>query len=180
MFLDASVKRPLVSVGAVVDEGNRVVLGLTESYIDHVATGRKAGTGKEGCTMRRSGGRREDGEKGSDTIEETNKKRKRRRSSGGERRYASTILVNLAKKGDWARDDTLSVPKLVQALLQRQSRRGGLPRWKGMFPKFTWTTSSWATRGNEARWKRTTRAVSSTVVPRKPTHDWICRTQTPR
>ena len=40
-FLDADVKRPLASVRAIVDEGNIVVLGLQESYIENTSTGER-------------------------------------------------------------------------------------------------------------------------------------------
>ena len=38
-FLDADVTRPLASVSAFVDEGNRVAFGSMQSYIEHVLTG---------------------------------------------------------------------------------------------------------------------------------------------
>ena len=38
-FLDAALKRPLAAVCAIVDEGNSVVFGSTESKIEHVTTG---------------------------------------------------------------------------------------------------------------------------------------------
>ena len=38
-FLDADVKRPLASVSAIVDEGNVVVFGQHESFIENVSTG---------------------------------------------------------------------------------------------------------------------------------------------
>ena len=38
-FLDADVKRLLVSVSATVDEGNIVVFGPQESYIENTSTG---------------------------------------------------------------------------------------------------------------------------------------------
>ena len=40
-FLDADVKRPLASVGAIVDEGNKVVFGKEDSYIENLATGQR-------------------------------------------------------------------------------------------------------------------------------------------
>ena len=40
-FLDADVKRPVASVTVIVDEGNRVVFGSTEWYIENVAKGQK-------------------------------------------------------------------------------------------------------------------------------------------
>ena len=40
-FLDADVKRPLASVSAIVDEGNVVVFGQHESFIENVSTGQK-------------------------------------------------------------------------------------------------------------------------------------------
>ena len=41
MFLDADVKRPLASVSAIVDEGNVVVFGQHESFIENVSTGQR-------------------------------------------------------------------------------------------------------------------------------------------
>ena len=40
-FLDADVKRPLASVSAIVDEGNVVVFGQHESFIENVSTGQR-------------------------------------------------------------------------------------------------------------------------------------------
>ena len=40
-FLDADVKRPLASVSAIVDQGNKVVFGPDACYVEHVATGQK-------------------------------------------------------------------------------------------------------------------------------------------
>ena len=40
-FLDADVKRPLVSVSAIVDEGHIVVFGPQESYIENMGTGQR-------------------------------------------------------------------------------------------------------------------------------------------
>ena len=40
-FLDADVKRPLASVSAIVDQGNRVVFGPDACYVEHVATGQR-------------------------------------------------------------------------------------------------------------------------------------------
>ena len=40
-FLDADVKRPLASVSAIVDEGNVVVFGHRESFIENVSTGQR-------------------------------------------------------------------------------------------------------------------------------------------
>ena len=40
-FLDADVRRPLVSVSAIVDEGNVVVFGQHESFIENVSTGQR-------------------------------------------------------------------------------------------------------------------------------------------
>ena len=34
-FSDADIKRPLASVSAIIDEGNIVVLGPQDSYIEH-------------------------------------------------------------------------------------------------------------------------------------------------
>ena len=42
-FLDADVKRPLASVSAIVDEGNVVVFGQHESFIENVSTGQRNG-----------------------------------------------------------------------------------------------------------------------------------------
>ena len=42
-FLDADVRRPLASVSAIVDEGNRVVFGPDVSYIENVASGQRIG-----------------------------------------------------------------------------------------------------------------------------------------
>ena len=38
-FLDVDVKQPFASVSANVDEGSRVMIGSTESYTVHEATG---------------------------------------------------------------------------------------------------------------------------------------------
>ena len=43
-FLDAGVKSPLVFVSATVDEGNIVVFGPQESYIENTSTGRSIPT----------------------------------------------------------------------------------------------------------------------------------------
>ena len=40
-FLDADVKRPLACVSAIVDEGNVVVFGQHESFIENVSTGQR-------------------------------------------------------------------------------------------------------------------------------------------
>ena len=40
-FLDADVKRPLASVSALVDEGNVVVFGQHESFIENTNTGQR-------------------------------------------------------------------------------------------------------------------------------------------
>ena len=40
-FLDAYVKRPLTSVRAIVDEGNIVVIGSQESYIENTGNGKR-------------------------------------------------------------------------------------------------------------------------------------------
>ena len=40
-FLDANVKRPSASVTAIVDEGNVVVFGQQESFIENVSTGQR-------------------------------------------------------------------------------------------------------------------------------------------
>ena len=40
-FLDANVKRPLASVSAIIDQGNRVVFDPYESYVENVATGQR-------------------------------------------------------------------------------------------------------------------------------------------
>ena len=40
-FLDADVKRPLASVSAIVDEGNVVVFGQHESFIENVRMGQR-------------------------------------------------------------------------------------------------------------------------------------------
>ena len=40
-FLDANVKRPLASVSAIIDQGNRVVFDPHESYVENVATGQR-------------------------------------------------------------------------------------------------------------------------------------------
>ena len=40
-FLDADVERPLASVSAIVDEGNVVVFGQHESFIENTNTGRR-------------------------------------------------------------------------------------------------------------------------------------------
>ena len=40
-FLDADVKRPLASVAAMVDEGNRVIFASQNSYVENVATGER-------------------------------------------------------------------------------------------------------------------------------------------
>ena len=40
-FLDAGVKRPLASVSAIVDEGNVVVCGQHESFIENVSAGQR-------------------------------------------------------------------------------------------------------------------------------------------
>ena len=40
-FVGADVKRPLASVGAIVDKGNGVVFGLHESFIENVSTGQR-------------------------------------------------------------------------------------------------------------------------------------------
>ena len=40
-FLDADVKRLLASVSAIVDEGNVVVFGQHESFIENVSTGQR-------------------------------------------------------------------------------------------------------------------------------------------
>ena len=40
-FLDADVKIPLASVSAIVDEGNVVVFGQHESFIENVSTGQR-------------------------------------------------------------------------------------------------------------------------------------------
>ena len=40
-FLDADVKRPLASVRAIMDEGNVVVSGQHESFIENVSTGQR-------------------------------------------------------------------------------------------------------------------------------------------
>ena len=37
-FSDADIKRPLASVSAIVDEGNIVVLGPQDSYIENTST----------------------------------------------------------------------------------------------------------------------------------------------
>ena len=47
-FLDADVKRPLAHVGATVDEGNVVVCGQQDSYIQNMSTGQR-------IPMRRNG-----------------------------------------------------------------------------------------------------------------------------
>ena len=41
IFLDADVKRPLASVSAIVDEGNVVVFGQDESFIENTNTGQR-------------------------------------------------------------------------------------------------------------------------------------------
>ena len=38
-FLDADIKRPMASVSAIVDEGNVVVFGQHESFIENISTG---------------------------------------------------------------------------------------------------------------------------------------------
>ena len=43
-FLDADVKIPLASVSAIVDEGNVVVFGQHESFIENVSTGQRIPT----------------------------------------------------------------------------------------------------------------------------------------
>ena len=43
-FFNADVKRPLAFLTAFVDEGNRVVFGLTQSYVENVATGQRTST----------------------------------------------------------------------------------------------------------------------------------------
>ena len=40
-FLDANVKRPLASVSAIVDQGNRVVFDPHEPYVENVTTGQR-------------------------------------------------------------------------------------------------------------------------------------------
>ena len=40
-FLDADVKRPLASVSVIVDEGNVVVFGQDESFIENTNTGQR-------------------------------------------------------------------------------------------------------------------------------------------
>ena len=40
-FLDADVKRLLAHVGATVDEGNVVVFGQQDSYIENMSTGHR-------------------------------------------------------------------------------------------------------------------------------------------
>ena len=48
-FLDADVKRPLASVSAIVDEGNVVVFGQHESFIENVSTGQRIPMCREWC-----------------------------------------------------------------------------------------------------------------------------------
>ena len=40
-FLDVNVKRPLVSVSEIVDDGNVFVFGQHESFIEHIRTGQR-------------------------------------------------------------------------------------------------------------------------------------------
>ena len=50
-FLDADVKTPLTSVIAIVDEGNVVVFGQHESFIENVSTGRGIPMCRRNCVF---------------------------------------------------------------------------------------------------------------------------------
>ena len=92
-FLDANVKRPLASVSAIIDQGNRVVFDPHESYVENVATGQRLPmVRKRGvfvmeleveASKRKKHGKKEDGRMDVEEGEEAEAEEGEEQESGG-------------------------------------------------------------------------------------------------